>query len=130
MDDRGRETFRLEQLAPANGYNHDGAHEALADVEATIYMTRLIREREPEIWNALDRATTKNAVRDQVADQSMFRPDGSDILGGPIHGWSRPAGRIRSTMANSQSLISTTIPTIIATFPLKRWSVCSRPTPR
>jgi exodeoxyribonuclease-1 len=40
-DDRGRETFRLERLAPANGCNHDEAHEARADVEATIYMARL-----------------------------------------------------------------------------------------
>ena len=72
MDDRGRETFRLERLAPANGYNHDAAHEAMADVEATIHMARLIREREPVIWETLDRATTKNAVRDHFAHQSMF----------------------------------------------------------
>lgn len=71
-DHRGRETFRLDRLAPANGFNHDGAHEAMADVEATIHMARLIRQRDPAIWDALDRATTKNAARDLINAESMF----------------------------------------------------------
>ena len=58
-DDRGRQTFRLERLAPANGYNHDEAHEAMADVEATIYMARLVQDRALDIWHAMDRASTK-----------------------------------------------------------------------
>ena len=32
INDSGKQTFRLELLAPANGYNHDEAHEAMADV--------------------------------------------------------------------------------------------------
>ena len=71
-DDQGRQTFRLERLAPANGYSHDEAHEAMADVEATIYMARLVRDRVPNIWQAMDRASTKNAVKAYVAAQSMF----------------------------------------------------------
>jgi len=35
----------LDTLAPANGFAHENAHDALADVEATIYMARLIRDR-------------------------------------------------------------------------------------
>ena len=72
INDSGKQTFRLELLAPANGYNHDEAHEAMADVEATIYMARLTRDRAPEIWQAMDRATAKNAVKEYVAAQSMF----------------------------------------------------------
>ena len=71
-DDQGQQTFRLECLAPTNGYNHDEAHEAMADVEATIYMARLARDRAPDIWQAMDRASTKNAVKAYVAAQSMF----------------------------------------------------------
>ena len=71
-DERGRQTFRLERLAPANGYSHDKAHEAMADVEATIYMARLARNRAPKIWQAMDRASEKNAVKEYVAAQSMF----------------------------------------------------------
>jgi exodeoxyribonuclease-1 len=72
MDDTGKQTFRLELLAPANGYDHTQAHEAMADVEATIYMARLIRDRAPEIWQAMDRAARKNAVIEYVSTQSMF----------------------------------------------------------
>ena len=71
-DGQGRQTFRLDRLAPENGYNHDGAHEASADVEATIYMARLARDRAPEIWQAMDGATAKNAVKTYVKAQSMF----------------------------------------------------------
>jgi exodeoxyribonuclease I len=72
IDDRGRETFRLDRLAPANGYSHEGAHEAMADVVATIYMARLIRDRAPDIWQAMDRATTGAAVKEFVHAESMF----------------------------------------------------------
>ena len=62
-DDQGQQTFRLERLAPTNGYNHDEAHEAMADVEATIYIARLARDRAPHIWQAMDRASTKMPSR-------------------------------------------------------------------
>ena len=71
-DDRGRQVFRLDNLAHANGYNGDDAHEAMADVETTIFMVRLIRDRAPDVWKAMDRATTKNAVKDYVATESLF----------------------------------------------------------
>ena len=71
-DDQGRQTFRLDRLAPANGYRHDEAHEAMADVEAAIYMARLARDRAPVIWQDMNRASTKDAVKAYVAGQSMF----------------------------------------------------------
>ena len=39
----GQLIFRLEQLAPANGYNHARAHDAMSDVQATIHLARLAR---------------------------------------------------------------------------------------
>ena len=70
--DNGRQTFRLERLALANGYNHDEAHEAMADVVATIYIAKLIRDRAPDIWQTMARATAKNTVKEYVRAQSMF----------------------------------------------------------
>ena len=72
IGDGGRRVFRLDDLSTANGYNSVGAHEAMADVEATIYMARLIRNRAPDIWETMDRATTKNAVKDEMAMESEF----------------------------------------------------------
>ncbi len=71
IDDGGRQTFRLEHLAPANGYDHGQAHEAMADVEATIHMARLTRERAPEIWQAMDRAARKSSVIQHVTGETM-----------------------------------------------------------
>ncbi len=46
----GVSSFRLEDLTAANGIEHSGAHDALADVRATIAVARLIRERQPRLF--------------------------------------------------------------------------------
>lgn len=52
-DDTGRTTFKLDRLAPANGFNAHNAHDALGDVEATIHMARLIANGDPVLWSAI-----------------------------------------------------------------------------
>lgn len=59
---KGKPTLRLDTLAPANGFAHENAHDALADVEATIYMARLIRARAPAVWSSLMPLVDKRAV--------------------------------------------------------------------
>jgi exodeoxyribonuclease-1 len=49
--DNGRSSFRLEALTAANGIGHENAHDALADVHATIAMARLIREHQPRLFD-------------------------------------------------------------------------------
>jgi exodeoxyribonuclease-1 len=64
INDKGRQTLRLDQLAPANGFAHDDAHEAIADVEATIHIARIIKERAPEVWeNLLGTCRKADAVK-------------------------------------------------------------------
>ncbi|MBR9867761.1 MAG: exodeoxyribonuclease I [Oceanospirillales bacterium] len=46
----GRPSMRLEDLTKANGIDHGNAHDALADVYATIAMARLVRERQPKLY--------------------------------------------------------------------------------
>ena len=41
----GATTFKLDRLAPANGFLHPNAHDAMADVEATIFLARLMKEK-------------------------------------------------------------------------------------
>ena len=48
--DRGNTGFKLDALAPLNGYAHKNAHDALADVEATIHIAKLIADRVPTLW--------------------------------------------------------------------------------
>ena len=47
----GKPSFRLEHLATANGLVHDAAHDALSDVRATIALARLIRQKQPKLFD-------------------------------------------------------------------------------
>lgn len=46
----GSPSFRLEDLTRANGIAHESAHDAMSDVHATIAVARLIRERQPKLF--------------------------------------------------------------------------------
>lgn len=48
--DDGLPSFRLEHLTRANGISHEGAHDALADVLATIALARLVRDKQPRLY--------------------------------------------------------------------------------
>ena len=47
----GLPTFKLERLTKANGIEHGAAHDALADVYATIEMAKLIKAKQPRIFD-------------------------------------------------------------------------------
>ncbi|XHC10691.1 exonuclease domain-containing protein [Labrenzia sp. ac12] len=70
--DNGRPSFKLDRLAPANGFSHDNAHDAMADVEATIHMCRLLAERTPNLWQQGMQLSRKSAVSDFVASHGVF----------------------------------------------------------
>lgn len=60
----GKPTFRLDRLAPANGFAHTNAHEAMADVEATIFIARRARAGARWLWDHLLKMGIKSeAVR-------------------------------------------------------------------
>jgi len=49
--DDGAPSFRLGDLAAANRLIHRNAHDALGDVEATLALGRLLRERQPRLFD-------------------------------------------------------------------------------
>ena len=51
QDERGVTSFRLERLTEANGIAHESAHDALSDVQATIAMAGLIKQRQPRLFD-------------------------------------------------------------------------------
>ncbi|OOQ43349.1 exodeoxyribonuclease I [Pseudomonas fluorescens] len=65
-DDEGRVTLKLERLTAANGIDHGNAHEALSDVRATIALARLIREKQPKLYDWLFQLRSKQKVMDQI----------------------------------------------------------------
>lgn len=50
-DEQGRCSFRLERLTEANGISHVGAHDALSDVYATIELAKLIKLKQPKLYD-------------------------------------------------------------------------------
>ena len=47
----GTVSFKLEDLARANGLAHEQAHDAVSDVRATIALARLIRQHQPRLFD-------------------------------------------------------------------------------
>jgi exodeoxyribonuclease-1 len=47
----GTVSFKLEDLARANGLAHEQAHDAVSDVRATIALARLIRKHQPRLFD-------------------------------------------------------------------------------
>lgn len=72
QDERGRPSYKLERLAPANGFPHLNAHDALADVEATIFICRLIKERAPVAWEQLLHCASKSRVLSVLSESEIF----------------------------------------------------------
>lgn len=60
MHDDGKPSFRLEDLTAANGIQHDAAHDALSDIQATIKLARLLREKQSRLYNWLYQLRNKH----------------------------------------------------------------------
>ena len=62
----GKLTNRLELLSKENNLEHTHAHDALSDVEALIGVAKLIREKQPEMYDYLLKMRDKKAVQQLV----------------------------------------------------------------
>ena len=71
-DDNGKITFKLDRFAPANGIDHSNAHDALSDVEATIGVCKLVKERCPDVWAAAMQTTSKQDVYKFINEDRIF----------------------------------------------------------
>jgi len=49
-NEEGLPSFRLEHLTKANGIEHSNAHDAMADVYATIAMAQLVKAKQPKLF--------------------------------------------------------------------------------
>ena len=61
-DDDGKPSNRLELLTKANNISHEAAHDAMSDVYATIAIARLIRAKQPRLYDYVYRHRRKDAV--------------------------------------------------------------------
>lgn len=71
--DDGAVSFRLENLAAANELEQARAHDALSDVHATLALARLIRDRQPRLYDYVFGRRDKRSVREML-DLRRFKP--------------------------------------------------------
>lgn len=71
VDGTGRARFKLDLIAPLNGFAAHNAHDALGDVEATIHIARQIAQRAPELWAELLANRDKAGVQSRI---EAFQP--------------------------------------------------------
>lgn len=77
VNDEGRVSFKLEHLSAANGLQHESAHDAVSDVRATIALARLIREKQPKLFDFCLSLRRKDRVAQEIripATRESARP--------------------------------------------------------
>ena len=66
LDAKGEPSNRLELITSANGIAHENAHDALADVTALITVTKLVKQKQPQLYDYLLKMRDKKVVQQLV----------------------------------------------------------------
>lgn len=69
----GKPSFKLEDVASANGLLHESAHDAVSDVLATLALARLIRQKQPKLFDYFFTLRNKQ-VAARMLDYRQMRP--------------------------------------------------------
>jgi len=69
----GAPSFKLEHLATANNLAQEQAHDALSDVHATIGLAKLIRDKQPKLFDYVVNNRDKHSAR-KLLDMDSRKP--------------------------------------------------------
>ena len=72
-NEEGFPSFRLEHLTKANNVSHEQAHDAMSDVYATLAMAKLVREKQPKLFDFLFLHRNKNKLQTLI-DIPQMKP--------------------------------------------------------
>ena len=72
LNAKGRPTFKLGLLAEANNLLHEDAHEAMSDTVVTLGLARLVRDRAPAVWNAMQQTRSKSGALSILSNSEVF----------------------------------------------------------
>ena len=65
-NEQGKISFKLTDLTEANHIVHEAAHDALSDVRATIALARLIKVKQPKLFEFYFNLRQKDKVNDEI----------------------------------------------------------------
>lgn len=71
-DHNGNSTNRLELLTSLNGLDHESAHDALSDVQATIAVAKLLKTKQPKLFSYLLGIRQKKDVQTFITSGQPF----------------------------------------------------------
>lgn len=74
VSEKGNASFKLGGIARANDIDlkEEDAHDALADVRATLELARLLKRRVPEIWDQMLHNASKKAALAFMRSNAAF----------------------------------------------------------
>ena len=65
-NEEGFPSFKLEHLSVENGIEHSNAHDAMADVYATIELAKLLKQHQPKLFNYLFSLRHKRKLQELI----------------------------------------------------------------
>ncbi len=68
----GKPANRLEYLTKVNKLSHDSAHDALSDVQATIAVAQLVKDKQPDLFGYLLNTRKKDKIKAIVESGKPF----------------------------------------------------------
>ena len=72
INEKGNAVYKLDQLAPLNGINHEEAHSAISDVMATLGIAKIIANKAPNVWKASQLTMDKTQTLDLIKNELYF----------------------------------------------------------
>lgn len=104
-EDVDRSSFKLDELTVANGISHEQAHDALSDVYATLAMAKLIKEKQPKLYDFLYKLRRKKEVLKLIDLKDMTPILHTSGMYGSDHGNTRMVVPIAAHPINKNSVI-------------------------
>jgi exodeoxyribonuclease-1 len=71
LNDKGHPSFKLQDLTAANGIEHLDAHDAMSDVYATIAVAKLIKQKQPKLFDYLFNLRGKHKVLELLSGEPL-----------------------------------------------------------
>ena len=72
INTKGNAVYKLDQMAPLNGIEHDDAHSAIGDVIATVGIAKIITKKAPNVWKASLLTMDKNQSLELIKNEIYF----------------------------------------------------------
>ena len=71
-NDEGKLSFKLEKLATANNFDSSNSHEAIADVEVTMQIINLLKDKNYEFFKIFSENSTARKVEETINQNDIF----------------------------------------------------------